>query len=133
MDDLAKLARKMGGWEKLARVLYKELLPYTEVGLAKRGRTGLEMGKVFEGVRRGRPTKHDFYWMCQVLDALEQSKRERPHGNTDSRHYGSVAKKLYPGLRPKKEDAKIKSLRNIVLKHKAQIQQVEELFPEGNI
>lgn len=134
MDDLAKLARRMGGWEKLARVLYKGLLPH-QTGLAMRrtaARKQIEMGKIFEGVKRGRPTKHDFSWVCQVLDALEQSKMEKPHEST-TYHWQKVARKLNPGLSPKKEDATIKTLMNIVSEHKARIRQVEKFFPEGNI
>lgn len=135
MDDLAKLARRMGGWEKLARVLYKELLPHLETGLAMRrtaARKQMVTGKDFEGVRRGRPTKQDFSWVCQVLDALVQSKTEKPH-ESETYHWQKVARKLNPGLSQKKEDAAIKTLRNSVSEHKARIRQVEMLFPEGNI
>lgn len=135
MDDLAERARRMGGWEKLARVLYKKLLPHLETGPAMRrtaARKQMEMVKIFEGVRRGRPTRQDIFWGGQVLDAFEQSKTEKPHESV-TYHWQKVARKLNPGLSPKKEDDTIKRLRNSVSEHKARIRQVEKFFPEGNI
>jgi hypothetical protein len=135
MDDLARYAKKMGGWENLARALYTKLVPFIEAEhRLRRCEHGLALGKLFSAdeKKRGRSLEHNFVWLADVLSKLEQSRRAKPYESTEY-HLKHLVMRLYPGLRPRAQGAKIKTLRNIVSEHKNQQKRVSQLLLEGNI
>ncbi len=69
-DEVAAMAERQGGWESLARALFRELSTYQEDDQTRRA---------FNQKTRGRKIVRDLHWYFLVEDILRTEKLKNPH------------------------------------------------------